>query len=193
MRRILWIGAGGLLGAIIIHVLLVVILPRLAGGDVAEAMAAYGPEGTFNLLPRPETAGADLAFVDPRLVHAVCRFTLEGRPLRIAASIVADFWSVAVFDRTGNTLYSLNDRTGGGAGIDLLLIGPAEVADLQETEEVLDDVVIVEMPVETGLVVLRAFYRDAAMRGQVEAMLQAASCDAPLAEGAPPSGNAPAL
>lgn len=186
MTRAVKIILFGLLGAVVVHVLLVLLLPRVGGRDVWTVMSAYGPEYTFRLLPRPESGGVEFSFLDPHLVHAMCRFTLDGRPLRITAGVATDFWSAAVFDRNGSSLYSLNDRTAGREDIDLLLVGPAEVTALTELEGALEDTVIVDIPVETGLLVLRAFYRDPPMKPLVEAALRAANCNASIALPAPP-------
>ncbi|MGD9738279.1 MAG: hypothetical protein AB7O56_09395 [Bauldia sp.] len=189
MSRALKILAGGVLGAIVVHILVVMLLPRYGGRDVWTVMSAYGPEGAFHLLPRPETGGVEFAFLDPHLVHAVCRFELDGEPLRIRADVATDFWSAALFDRSGNSLYSLNDRTAGRADVDLFLIGPAEVDFLPDAEANLPETVIVDLPIETGLVVIRAFFRDAAMKPLVEASLAGAACDAPLDLPPPPPGD----
>ena len=94
-------------------------------------MQRFGRDGQFHVLPQP-TAGAEpLASLDPRMVYAVCRFSLGDGPVRIRASLPDDFWSVAIFDRRGRNVYSLNDRSAERTQLDLAILTPVQMAQLR--------------------------------------------------------------
>jgi uncharacterized membrane protein len=175
------IGLAGLLGAVIVHLVVILLFPAIGSNDVWSAMDGQGGDGRFAVLPQPEAGVAERAYLDPMMVHAVCRFDRLGEaPVRIVAALEDVFWSAAVFDRRGRNLFSVNDRTA-AAPLDLLIVGPADPAALQRAAAaVLEESVVVDLSIDSGLVVLRAFARDATMLPELRAMLGAADCNAPI-------------
>ena len=202
MSRVLRIGLAGLLGAVIVHLVVILLFPAIGSNDVWSAMDGYGADGQFAVLPQPEAATTDRAYLDPMMVHAVCRFDdLGAAPVRVVAALDDVFWSAAVFDRRGRNLFSVNDRSA-ASPLDLLLVGPADLTALQrDAAAVLEQSVVVDLAIDSGLVVLRAFARDPTVLPQLRAMLGGADCNAPLdlapvpdpiLEPAPPADAAPA-
>lgn len=181
MNRAIRIGLAGLLGAVIVHLVVILLFPAIGSNDVWSAMDGRGADGRFAVLPQPEAGVAERAYLDPMMVHAVCRFDHLGEaPVRVVATLDAAFWSAAVFDRRGRNLFSVNDRTA-AAPLDLLIVGPRDLAALQRAAAaVLEQSVVVDLSVDSGLVVLRAFARDPTMLPQLRAMLGAADCNAPI-------------
>lgn len=180
MSRWVRIAMAIILGAVIVHVVSILVFPRLGTSDVWAAMDQFGPEGDFNLIPQQEPGGTVLPYLDPHMVHAVCRFALSDGPVRIVADLESEFWSAVIFDRVGAGLYSLNDRTAGRPILDLLLIGPAGLGPLQDATEILADAIIVDLPVNDGIILLRVFYRDAAILDLTRAMVGNSDCNAPI-------------
>jgi uncharacterized membrane protein len=111
MRRTLIFAAGGVLLAGIIHIVVIFLVPYFATRDAWSEVGRFGRDGKFHVLPLAEPGSEALPAMDPRILHAVCRFSLGEGPVRIRASLPDDFWSVALFDRRGRNLYSLNDRS----------------------------------------------------------------------------------
>ena len=111
MRRTLLFALGGLLLGGIIHIAVVFMIPLFANRDAWAQMKQFGRDGKFHQLPIPEAGSEPLASLDPRMIYSVCRFSLGQGPVRITASLPEDFWSVAIFDRRGRNIYSLNDRS----------------------------------------------------------------------------------
>jgi uncharacterized membrane protein len=144
-------------------------------------MQAFGRDGQFHLLPEPEAGAEPLAALDPRMRYAVCRFSLADGPVRVKASIPAEFWSVAVFDRRGRNIYSLNDRSAERSLLDLAILTPVQMAQLrQDPPQSLESAIVVELPIEKGFVLLRAFVADDSLADAISASLAAADCGAPL-------------
>jgi uncharacterized membrane protein len=177
MRRTLLFVVGGLLLAGIIHIATVVMVPYFATNDAWAEMRRFGRDGLFHVLPQAEAGAEPLASLDPRMLYAVCRFTLADGPVRIHASLPDDFWSLAVFDRRGRNAYSLNDRSADRSQLDLAVITPVQMAQLrQDPPESLETAIVIELPIEVGLALIRVFVADETMLPQARAALATADC-----------------
>lgn len=181
MRRTLLFILGGLLLAGIIHIAVVFMVPLFASRDAWAQMKAFGSDGQFHLLPEPETGAEPLASLDPRMRYAVCRFSLADGPVRVRASLPNDFWSVAVFDRRGRNIYSLNDRSAERSQLDLAILTPVQMAQLrQDPPSSLETAIVIELPIDKGFVLLRVFVADDSLEAAVAADLGTADCSGTL-------------
>ncbi len=173
----------GLVGGVVVHIAAILLLPRVAGADVIVAFEALGPEGRFATLEEIRQDGIAAPYLDPDFVYALCRISLSDGPVRITAVLTAELWSVAVYDRQGTNLFSVNDQTAGRSALDLLVLGDEDLVQLQRQEApILERAVLVDVPVTEALVVIRAFYREPTLLGPTRAMLAAADCNAPIGE-----------
>ncbi len=187
-KRLLLFGLGGLLLGGIIHIAVILLIPHFATRDAWTVLGRFGPDGAFHLLPATRSGTAALADLDPAMAHAACRFSLQDGPIRIRATLPDDFWSLAVFDRQGSNVYSLNDRTAERTDIDLVLATPLQMLRLRENPNpVLDNAIVVELPLEQGFVLIRAFVADPTRSPAAIAALEAADCRASLAAPNPAS------
>jgi uncharacterized membrane protein len=183
----------GLVGAVIVHIVAILLLPRVAGADVIAAFEALGPEGRFVTLEEARSDGVAAPYLDPDFIYALCRISIADGPVRISAVLTAELWSVAVYDRQGTNLFSINDQTAGRSALDLLVLGDEDLVALQRQEApILEQAVLVDLAVNEALVVIRAFYREETLVGPTRAMLAAADCNAPLGDTAAPAVPAPA-
>ena len=183
MMRLLLYGLGGLLLGGIIHIAVILLVPDFATRDAYTALGRLGPDGAFHLLPATAPGTAALPDLDPALAHAACRFTLADGPIRIRATLPEEFWSLAVFDRRGSNLYSLNDRTAERSDIDLVIATPLQMLRLRENSTpVLDSAIVVELPLDQGFLLIRAFVPDPTLAPATEAALRAANCAASLTQ-----------
>jgi uncharacterized membrane protein len=111
------------------------------------------------------------------MIYSVCRFSLADGPVRIRAALPDDFWSVAIFDRRGRNLYSLNDRSADTSQLDLAVITPVQMAQLrQDPPPSLETAVVVELPIETGFALFRVFVADESLFGRASRALASADC-----------------
>lgn len=189
MIRTLLFVAGGVLLAGIIHIAVVLLIPDFANRDAWTSMGRFGADGAFHVLPMSEPGTEPLPYLDPRMAHAACRFSLDQAPIRIRAAMPDEFWSLAVFDRRGSNVYSLNDRTAERTDIDLVIATPLQLTKLRENPiDGLDQSIVIEVPASHGFVLIRAFAEDPADAPRVNAALAAAQCSAELA--ASPSADA---
>ena len=177
MKRTLLFLVGGLLLGGIIHIAIVFLVPLYAPNDAWAQVTRFGRDGEFHTLPIPEAGSEPIASLDPRMLHAVCRFTLDDGPVRISAAFPDEFWSVAVFDRRGRNVYSLNDRAVQRSRLDLAILTPVQMAQLRQNPPAsLETAIVLELPLEDGFVLLRAFVPDGSLLPSVEQALQDADC-----------------
>jgi uncharacterized membrane protein len=175
-RTFLYVIGGILLGGII-HVAIVFMVPYYAGNDAWAQMSRFGRDGTFHLLPLPEPGAEPVAALDPRMEQAVCRFTLANGPLRVQATFPDEFWSVAVFDRRGRNIYSLTDRAVERSKLDLAILTSVQMAQLrQDPPTSLETAIVLELPIQSGFVLLRAFVPDDSLLPAVTTALKEADC-----------------
>lgn len=163
--------------AIIVHILVVLTIPENATHRAYEAVADYGPDRQFNPLPEVKAGSEPLPALDPAMQHATCRFQLADGPVLFHASIPAPFWSIGVFNETGEAIYSLNNRTVGSDVLSMLLISPEQLSILRENPpDDLADLIVIEQPIEEGFALLRAFVPADYKAAEVNAALQSAYC-----------------
>lgn len=181
MKRLLLYVLGGLLLGGIIHIGVILLVPEFATRDAWTSLGRLGPDGAFHLLPPTAAATTGLTDLDPAMAHAACRFTLQEGPIRIRAKMPDEFWSLAVFDRRGSNVYSLNDRTAERSDIDLVIATPLQMAKLRENPlPALDRAIIIELPIARGFLLIRAFVPNPTLAPAAETALRSADCAASL-------------
>jgi uncharacterized membrane protein len=177
VRRTLLFAFGGLLLGGIIHVAVVFMVPLYASHDAWAQMRQFGSDSQFHMLPTPEAGAEPLTSLDPRMAEAVCRFSLAGGSLHVRAEMPDEFWSVAVFDRRGRNVYSLNDRAAERSHLDLAILTPVQMAQIRQNPPAsLETSIVLELPIDEGFVLLRAFVPDDSMLPQATAALTGADC-----------------
>jgi len=179
-RTVLFIVGGILLGGII-HVAIVFMVPLYASHDAWAEMRQFGPDGRFHLLPTPQPGSKALSSLDPLMLQAVCVFSLADGPVRIRANLPDEFWSVAVFDRGGRNVYSLNDRAAEHEQLDLAILTSLQMAQMRQNPPAsLESAIVVELPIDAGFVLLRSFVPDDSMTPQATVALRSADCSGTL-------------
>jgi uncharacterized membrane protein len=176
IRTALYVVAGIILGGVI-HIAIVFLVPYYASRDAWAQMKAFGRDGQFQTLPIPEPGAEPLASLDPRMVQAVCRFALDGGPVHLRASLPDDFWSVAVFDRRGRNVYSINDGATQGSSLDMTILTSVQMAQLRQSPPAsLDQSIVLELPIDAGFVLIRVFVADETLLPAALAALKGANC-----------------
>jgi uncharacterized membrane protein len=177
MRRTLLFAAGGVILAGIIHIVVIFLVPYFATRDAWSEVGGFGRDGKFHVLPLAQPGSEALPLMDPHILNAVCRFSLGEGPVRIRASLPDDFWSVALFDRRGRNVYSLNDRSAERTQLDLAVLTPVQMAQLRQNPPAsLETAIVVEVPINVGFVVLRVFVADDSELPTATSALSGADC-----------------
>jgi uncharacterized membrane protein len=179
-RTILFVVAGLLLGAAV-HIATVLSVPMNAVNDAWARTAALGADNAFHMLPVPAPGTLPALSRDPHVIEAACRFSLREGPARLTAAMPDGFWSLALFDRLGRNLYSINDRAGDATRLDITVMTPeAQVALGEARLAALQNSIVAVLAIDAGMAVIRVFVGDATQEPGARAALAAANCNAPL-------------
>jgi len=176
VRTALYAIAGILLG-IVIHLVVILTLPAVAGNDVYQRVAALDAVNKTALLPTIAAGEANPLRLDPELSYAVCRLDLSKGPGELTGTLPLSFWSVAVYDRAGTVIYSTTNRDGIGQSLDVGIFDPAQTRLLAEQKiDIATGLLIVESPSDDIFAVVRLAPPQPAMRGRYAAQLAKLDC-----------------
>ncbi|WP_417684687.1 DUF1254 domain-containing protein [Roseibium sp.] len=163
--------------AVIVHVLVVLTVPKNVSHSAYGDIGDFGPDRAFNLLPEILPGAEPLPWLDPAMAHSACRFSLKDGPVLFTASIPVSFWSIGLFNAAGEAVYSLNNRTAGSDVLSLLMLTPEQLSILRENPPPdLEDLIVIELPETDGFALLRAFVPQEWQKGEVNAALKSAYC-----------------
>lgn len=175
MARLLHLILLGLVGAVIVHIAIVLLLPAYTERDVWTQLGARA--ALYETVGLSE-ADPDLPVVDnPFLAAVACRFDLSEGMTRLVAQGSVPFWSLSVYDRDGLNVFSLNDRSAGGRGPDIVILTPAQMLEMRQAlPSLLERSLFVEADIGEGIAVMRVFVPDESWRKRASAFLDSAAC-----------------
>lgn len=179
MRRLLLHAlALGVIGAGIVHIAMLLILPAMAERDAWSRLSA----GSNPFTVAPYVSDSELAgqagIADPYFQAVACRFEIADGFAHIYREGQVPFWSASVYDRSGSNIYSLNNRSANQGRLDLVILSPAQMVDMRKSPlEELQDAVFVETPITEGVVVVRGFAPDATWAKFVADYLSSITCE----------------
>lgn len=167
----------GLIGAAILHVVIIMALPAFSERNAYARIVAEGPVGVFRPVSHDPAAQGALAPHNPFVDQVACAYDLENGPVIIDATGNADFWSFAVFDSTSSEVFSISDRSAEAGKLNAVLALPAQAAQLRKSfPERMARTILIEVAVETGYAVLRTVTPHESMRQQSLDFLKSARC-----------------
>lgn len=169
MRRLIHALLLGLLGAGIVHIVVLFLIPDLSERDTwARLETAADLYGITPVVAKS---------VDPLFRVVACRFDLDDGMAQIKAPGNVPFWSVSIYDRNGHNVYSFNDRSAEKGVLDTVVLTPAQmIAVRKDLPADLVGSVFVETEARQGIAVVRAFVPDDSWKPGVERFLAQASC-----------------
>jgi uncharacterized membrane protein len=169
----------GLVGAGIVHIAILLLLPVIAEKDAWSRLAQAAD--LYTMVPVSGAAGDRriLRLADPYFEAAACRFDLSDGVVRIHAAGHVPFWSISVYDRNGRNIYSFNDRAVVGTDLDLLVLTPLQMVELRkDLPQEFQSSVFVEADIVEGIVVIRSFAPDPSWKPTISAYVKSATCSA---------------
>jgi uncharacterized membrane protein len=128
--------AGIAMVAGIVHILSLLVMPRVAPDDAFARIVAFAPAGVVTILPRaaaPTAAGRSgvgdsIPSRDPSVATAVCRYDLGVGPMRVVAVLGSEaFLALSLHSRSGVDFYGLNDRAGNDGRLELVVMTAAQL------------------------------------------------------------------
>ncbi len=178
MIRMVYAILVGIVGAGIVHAVILLLLPNYSQRDAWSRLAA---KTDFYQFSRVSSEGANspaIHAVDPFFDAAACRFDLSEGVVHVHASGHVPFWSASVYNRRGQNIYSLNDRTATLGALDLVLVTPAQMIELRkDVPAEFQKSVFVEADVGKGIVAIRSFVPDETWKSAVSDYLDGARCE----------------
>ncbi|WP_313532206.1 DUF1254 domain-containing protein [Shinella sp.] len=177
MRSFLYAIAIGLVGAALLHIVIILSLPSFTGRDAYTRVQTFGENNRFFPLA---SVGDTLAPLndDPAMKTAVCTFSVENGPIRLFADGEVPFWSLAVYDDASNEVFSMNDRTSVTGALDTLIATPIQLIGIRKAlPPELEQSILVEMRGNEGYAVLRTFVPTASRQPAAVGFLAEASCE----------------
>lgn len=166
----------GVVGAGIVHIVVVLLLPSYAPRDVWSTLAAREP--LYGLVRLDAPAAAPLIdSIDPLFNAAACRFDLHDGALRVWGEGVVPYWSISVYDRAGQNIFSFNDRSSSDSRLDFVVASPLHMIELRNAMPAeFERSVFVEADIGEGIIVVRAFAPDESWGPTVTAYLEGITC-----------------
>jgi len=139
-----------------IHIGAILLVPVYAREDGWSRLVPHAGEDRFTEVPVSAEGG--VAGLDPLFVNAACRLNLGEAPAGITVDARDRFWSVALYDPNGAILFSLNDRTAIEGRLDMIVVSPAQNAELKRspTPEI-ELTIVIESPSDDLIALLRLF------------------------------------
>ncbi len=107
MWTLYWFAAGLLLGALI-HITTILALPLISEHKAWDRIGRVLTPNTMVILPPVSPDAQPLPFMAPDIRYAFCRYNIKDTPLNVKARLLNELWSVAVFNRKGENIYTLS-------------------------------------------------------------------------------------
>lgn len=172
----MWIIGGVFLG-IIIHLVVILILPTLASDSIWKRITRPDNFERVAVLDDIGPGEANPLHLDPEFLYGVCRLDLRNGVGILRARLPMTFWSVAVFDTKGHTIYGTTNRSGSGQSLKLGIFDPEQIRMLAEQKlDVEEGLLIIEAGTQDVFVVIRLVPPHQAMRARYRQELEATSC-----------------
>lgn len=167
----------GLVGAGIVHIVVLLLMPLMSPRDAWTRFEAQADLYAFADYSAQSAAAAPAGVADPFFRSVVCRFDLTDGFVHVFREGKIPFWSASIYDRSGQNVFSLNDRTAKAGVLDVVVVTPAQLVDIRKSPPPeLESSVFVEAPIDQGMVVVRAFRPDATWDGEIARYLGAIAC-----------------
>ena len=175
-RFLLWLAGGVLLGGVI-HIIVILTLPRLDEDTVWTRLAALDAVDQMVILPEIEPGAPNPLGLDPELIYGVCQLDLSQGPGYLTGVLPEAFWSVAIFDEAGVVTYSTTNRDGIGQTLELGIFNAAQTRLLaQQQLDVVEGLLVVESKRDRIFTVVRLLPPHQAMRTRFSEAIAATRC-----------------
>jgi uncharacterized membrane protein len=166
---------GGILVAGVVHVVAVLTIPDVAPDDAVDRVARHTPLNRMTTIPAD---GSVLRDLDPRFVHAACRFDLANGAVAVTGAVPRDVWTLVVVAETVGVAGSLDRGAVTNDMLDLVVGRPGDVERIRLARaETGRPVNSVEVQADHGFVLLRAFAERPRDIEPLMEMLLALRCD----------------
>ncbi len=170
-----------LLLAGIVHIVTILLVPHYSGADGWSRAATAAVNEGWTPLASPTSSSASsqdsIPGLDPLFVHGLCKVAINEAPAILSLKAANRFWSLALHDRSGTVLFSLNDRTAVDGALEMLVVNSLDAERLKESPQAdFEGMIIVESADAELIAVLRLYAPEPADRLVAKAQIAAAQC-----------------
>jgi uncharacterized membrane protein len=175
--RLLYAILLGLVGAGIVHIVVLLLLPTLGERDAWSRLAAVTDLYVVVPADGSDQSQPVVEAPDPQFLAIACRFDLEDGPVRVRGQGTVPFWSASIYDRSGQNVYNFNDRTAEAGALDFVVVTSAQMIEMRkELPADLASSVFVEADIDEGMLVVRSFVPDDSWTKTIATYLGSVSC-----------------
>jgi len=177
MLRFLYAVLLGIVGAGIVHITILFMLPSYSERDIWSRVSAVAAPYAAIRLDRDSLKGNPPQPANPLLVASACRFELSDGPVHVTAPGAVPMWSMAIYDSDGLNVFGLSDRTATDRTLDLVVLTPTQMQQVRaEVPAGFERSVFVETGTEEGIVLVRVLSPDETWQRVIDAFLDGLSC-----------------
>ena len=177
MLRLFYAALISVVGAGIVHIAVLFLLPQFSDRD---AWSSLAEAADFYKAVRINSEAGETPVVrsgDPFFYAAACRFDLDDGAVHVRAPGKIPFWSVSIYDRGGQNIYSFNDRATASGSLDFVVLTSAQMVEIRkQLPEEFERSIFVETAVDEGIVVVRSFVPDLSWRQLASIFLSNLTC-----------------
>jgi uncharacterized membrane protein len=149
MRRALpWL-LGIALGAAVVHLVAVALLPRAIMSRVFSGFAAEAPPNQFVHPPLATHESRSVVRPSPDLAYSSAVFDVSEHPLHVTVPLSQPYTSLSGFADNTDNFFALNDQTAGANPIDVVIVGPSTKRSGLEGRR------LIESPSDRGVLLVR--------------------------------------
>ena len=149
MRRALAWLLGIALGAALVHLAVVALLPRAIMSRVFAGFSAQAPPNQFVHPPLATSASRTIVRPSPDLAYSSALFDVSEHPLHVIVPLSAPYTSLSGFAANTDNFFAVNDQTAGADPIDVVIVGPGTPRTGLEGRRV------IEAPSDRGVLLVR--------------------------------------
>lgn len=161
MARLIYALVLGVIGAGIIHIIVLLLVP---GYSQRDAWAILSEQANFYHTVRldPPQAAPLIGSLDPLFDAVACRFDLQDGVMRLHGQGPTPYWSISIHDRAGLNIFSVNDGSSPQARLDFVVATPTQMITLRNAmPHELAEAIFIEADIDEGIAVVRTFIPDA--------------------------------
>ena len=148
MRALRWI-VGVLVGAALLHVGAVALLPYAIMSRVLGGLGAQAGENVFVHPPLATAESRAIVRPSPDLAYSSAVFDVSERPLHIEVPLTPPYTSLAGFATNTDNFFAVNDQNVESGAIDVVLVGPSTPREGLAGRRVIDS------PSDRGVLLVR--------------------------------------
>lgn len=160
-----------------IHICAILLVPKVARTDGWSRLAPIAGNEQFAEIRSGATRATNLPGLDPLFVNGACRLQLAASPVAITVQARDRFWSLALYDSQGVIVFSLNDRTAVDGRLDMMVVNPAQSAELKlSSPAAIEQMIVVEGQSDDLVALLRFFAPTDTAKEEARATLAESEC-----------------